>query len=75
MIFILLVSFILNIIIYVYSENLINFFTNKYIRKYISINRKIIGVEIFFLGGSLIYFMYMLSYGIHFIATHPIIIN
>ena len=29
MIFILLVSFILNIIIYVYSENLINFFTNK----------------------------------------------
>lgn len=64
-----------NIIILVYSDKLLNLFTNKYIRWYIGFNKKIIGIEIFFLGGSILYFMYMLSYGIHFIATHPIIIT
>ena len=74
MILILLLAFIINIVILVYSDKLMNFFTNKYIRGYINLNKKIIGIEICFLGGSLIYFMYILSYGIHFIATHPIII-
>ena len=75
MILILLLAFILNIVILVYSDKLMNIFSNKYIRWYIALNKKLIGIEICFLGGSLIYFMYMLSYGIHFIATHPIIIN
>ena len=72
---ILLIGFILNIIILIYSDKLLTFFTNKYIRWYIILNKKLIGIEICFLGGSLIYFMYILSYGIHFIATHPIIFN
>lgn len=74
-ILILLLSFMINIIIFIYSDKLMNFFTNKYIRWYIAFNKKIIGIEICFLGGSILYFMYVLSYGIHFIATHPIIIN
>jgi hypothetical protein len=72
---ILLVAFMFNIIIYVFSDKLINIFTNKYIRWYIGLNKKVIGVEICFLGGSILYFMYILSYGIHFIATHPVIIT
>nr|WUR10614.1 hypothetical protein [Elmerina hispida] len=75
MIFILLIGFIINLLIFVYSDKLINLFNNKYIKWYIIFNKKIIGIEICFIGSSLIYFMYMLSYGIHFIATHPIIIN
>jgi len=75
MILILLLSFIINIILFVYSDKILNYFTNKYIRWYISFNKKIIAIEIWFLGGSLLYFMYYLSYGIHFIATHPIIIK
>jgi len=71
----LLLAFMLNILIIIYSEKLLNFFTNKYIRWYIAFNKKIIGIELLFLGGSILYFMYVLSYGIHFIATHPIIIN
>lgn len=72
LIMILLLGFLLNIIILVYSDKLMSLFTNKYIRWYIALNKKLIGIEICFLGTSLIYFMYNLSAGIHFIATHPI---
>nr|YP_009517255.1 hypothetical protein DXG01_000034 [Tephrocybe rancida]YP_009517280.1 hypothetical protein DXG01_000035 [Tephrocybe rancida]AYE93189.1 hypothetical protein DXG01_000034 [Tephrocybe rancida]AYE93190.1 hypothetical protein DXG01_000035 [Tephrocybe rancida] len=70
-----LTALIMNQIIYVYSDKLLNLFKNKYIRWYIIFNKKIIGLEIIFIGVSLLYFMYYLSYGIHFIATHPITFN
>lgn len=69
---ILLLAFIINVTILVYSDKLISFFTNKYIIWYITLNKKLIGIEIIFLSASLIYFMFTLSSGIHFIATHPI---
>lgn len=75
LIIILLLGLLINILIFAYSDKLINYFSNKYIKMYIGFNKKIIGVEICFLGGSLLYFMYTLSFGIHFIATHPIIID
>jgi len=75
LIIILLLGLLINILIFAYSDKLINYFNNKYIKMYIGFNKKIIGVEICFLGGSLLYFMYTLSFGIHFIATHPIIID
>lgn len=75
LIIILILAFMINIVIFVFSDKLMNLFTNKYIRWYIGFNKKKIGIEIFFLGGSIIYFMYNLSYGLHFIATHPITIN
>lgn len=71
----LLLAFMLNIIILIYSDKLLNLFTNKYIRWYINFNKKVIGIEICFLGGSLLWFLYVLAYGIHFIATHPIILS
>jgi hypothetical protein len=72
---ILLIFFIINIVILIHSDKLMSLFSNKYIRAYIAFNKKIIGIELILLGGSLVYFMYMLSYGIHFIATHPIILS
>lgn len=72
---ILICSLLFNIILLVYSDKFMNLFTNKYIRWYININKKFIGLEVFFLGATILYFMYYLSYGIHFIATHPIIIS
>lgn len=74
LIIILLIAFIFNIIILVYSDKIMSLFTNKYIRWYIALNKKVIGIEIIFLSGTLLYFMYTLSSGIHFIATHPIIL-
>jgi len=71
-IMILLISLLINIIIFVYSDRLYSIFTNKYLIKLIILNKKLIGLEIVFLGGSLIYFMYILSYGLHFLVTHPI---
>jgi hypothetical protein len=74
-IIILLVGFMLNILVYLYSDKISNYFTNKYIKWYVNFNKKIIGIELLFLGSSILYFMYILSYGIHFLATHPIIFN
>jgi hypothetical protein len=48
LIIILLVAFIWNILIFSYSDNLMNIFSNKYIRWYIGFNKKLIGIEIFF---------------------------
>ena len=73
LILILLIAFIIQILIY--SDKIMSFFSNKYIRWYIQFNKKILGIEVCFLGISLVYFMYLLSYGIHFIATHPITIT
>ena len=74
-IIILILALILNILMWVYSDKLLNLFTNKYIRWYILYNKKVIGIEIAFLSISILYFMYKLSYGLHFIATHPITFN
>lgn len=74
-IIVLIIFLLINIIVFTYSDKLINYFKNKYIKLYININKKFIGIEIFLLGTSIIYFMYNLTFGIHFIATHPIIIN
>lgn len=75
LIIILLLAFMINIIILVYSDKIFNLFTNKYIRWYIVFNIKVIGIENLFLGSSILYFMYVLSDGLHFICTHPIILN
>lgn len=72
LVIILLIFFILNTLVFIYSDKLIDYFNNKYIKWYIYINKKFIAVELFFLSTSILYFMYILSYGIHFIATHPI---
>ena len=74
-IIILILALILNILMWVYSDKLLNLFTNKYIRWYILYTKKVIGIEIAFLSISILYFMYKLSYGLHIIATHPITFN
>ena len=72
LIIILFIFFILNILAFIYSDRIINYFSNKYIIWYIKINKKFIGLELFLLSITLLNSMYFLSYGIHFIATHPI---
>ena len=74
-IIILLLSLMINIVIFLYSDKISNFFTNKYIKWYLTLNKKFISIEICFLGCSILYFMYTLITGIRFIAIHPIIIN
>lgn len=75
LIIILFLSFILNILLLIYSDKILSYFTNKYIRWYIIFNKKIIGIEVFLLSFTLLYSMIYMSYGIHFIATHPIQFN
>lgn len=74
-IIVLLLAFMFNILIFIYSDKISKIFTNKYIKWYINFNKKIIAIELIFLGSSILYFMLTLSYGIHFLATHPIIFN
>lgn len=72
-IIILIIAFMFNILVYLYSDKISNYFTNKYIKMYVNFNKKIIGIELLFIGSSILYFMYILTYGIHFLATHPIV--
>ena len=69
---ILFICFMINLIIFVYTDKILNYFTNKYIRLYVQFNKKIMGVEITIIGLTILYNLYMLSYGLHFISTHPI---
>jgi len=67
------ISLLFNIALFIFSENLTKYFTNKYILLYINFNRKIIGFEIFMLSGWIIYILYLLLNGLHYIAIHPVI--
>jgi len=64
-----------NLLVYINSDKIINYFNNKYIKWYVSLNKKIIRIELFYLGTAILYFMYTLSTGLHFLATHPITFN
>lgn len=70
----LITVLISNLIIYINMDRIRNFFNNKFIRWYLDFNKKLMSIEIIILGSSILYFMYTLSKGILFIATHPITI-
>ena len=74
-IFGLLLVLLLNIILYINMDRIIKFFNNKFIIWYLVVNKKFLSIEIFILGGTILFFMHTLIRGIRFIATHPIIIN
>ena len=69
----LIIAFFINTIIVIYSDNLMNYFTNKYIRWYININKKIIGIELCFIGGTIIYGMYYIWSGSYIKLLHDTI--
>ena len=75
LIIIMLIVFIVNLLVYLNTDKIINYFNNKYIKWYVSFNKKIIRIELFYLGSVILYFMYTLSSGLHFLATHPITFN
>ena len=70
---IIFISFLFNLTAYIFSDRLLKYFKNKYIIWYISFNKKVIVFEIIMLSGWIIYLLYVLLYGLHYIATHPII--
>ena len=70
---ILILSLLINIFVLIYSDKITNFFTNKYIRWYVKTNMRLIKFEVFCLGFTILYFMYNLSIGLQYIATHPIL--
>lgn len=72
---ILIICLLINILVLINSDRIIKLFTNKYIRWYVNVNLKLIGIEVFCLGSSIIYFMYCLSKGLQYLATHPIIFS
>lgn len=71
----LFICFIVNIVIVINSEKILSYIKNKYIRWYIIFNKKMISIEIFFLSVTILYVLYDITKGLHFIATHPINLN
>ena len=71
----LLVILFINILLYINMDIIIKYFNNKYIIWYLTFNKKMMGIEIFISSVTILYFMFIVSKGILFIATHPVIIN
>ena len=72
-IFIFFISLLFNMTLFLFSERLLKYFTNKYILWYLKFNQKIIAFEIIILSGWIGYLLYVLLTGLHYIATHPVI--
>lgn len=73
-IILLFIAFLINVIILLYRDKLISYFKNKYIVTYLKLQTHIILLELIFIFIIMSYAFYNLMLGIHFIATHPIII-
>ena len=74
-IIILFIAFTLNALVLIYRDRIINYFTNKYIRGYLKLNSSVIAIELIILSITVLYFLFTLSRGLQFIATHPIFIS
>lgn len=72
---VLMLSFLFSLSAFIFSGKLMKYFKNKYILLAIETNKKFIDIELVLTGFSIVYFMFQLTTGIYFIATHPIIIN
>jgi hypothetical protein len=70
---ILFISLLFNLTAYLFSGKLMSYFKNKYILRYLSINKKVIVFEIITVSGLIIYLLYTLLFGLQYIASHPII--
>lgn len=68
-IIVLFIIFCVHAIVLIYREKILNYFTNKYIKAYLNFNNRIIGLEFIFVGLTVLYFLYQLSKGLHFLAT------
>jgi hypothetical protein len=72
---VILIFFIINLLIYINSDRILNLFKNKIIKTYVNFNLKFIKIEVFFLSCTLIYFLYSIAFGLHYLVTHPIILS
>lgn len=68
----LFIVFAFNAIILIYRDRIVGYFKNKYIRAYLNLQAKIIAIELIFLSGTIVYFLYNIAIGAQFIARHPI---
>ena len=66
------IVYIINTLVLLYSDRILNYFKNKYIRAYLNLQAKIITIELIFLSGTIVYFLYNIAIGAQFIARHPI---
>ena len=66
------ISLLFNITLFMFSDRLLKYFTNKYIRAYLILNKKLIAFEIIMLSGWIGYLLYVILTSLYYIATHPV---
>ena len=67
--------FLYNIVLFIYKDKILSYFTNKYIVLYLKLQFKILNIEIIVLALLIIYYFYFLIIGLHFLAIFPISAN
>jgi hypothetical protein len=74
-IIVLFIAFTFNVLILLFREKIMGYFTNKYILAYLNLNVRILFIEVFILSATILFFLINLTSGLHFLATHPIVIS
>lgn len=72
-IFIFFISLLFNVTLFIFSDRLLSYFTNKYVLWYLKFNKNFIAFEIIILSCWIGYLLYVLLTGLQYIATHPVI--
>lgn len=67
--------FLYNILLIIYKDKILNYFTNKYIVLYLKLQFKILNIETIVLALLIIYYFYFLIIGLQFLAIFPISVN
>lgn len=67
--------FLYNIVLFIYKDKILSYFTNKYIVLYLKLQFKILKIEIIVLALLIVYYFYFLIIGLHFLAIFPISTN
>lgn len=74
-IILLFISFIFNLLIVIFRDKLLNYFTNKYIVGYLKLQFKVLFFELFVISLLIFYALGYLAYGLYFLVRHPVMIN
>lgn len=67
--------FLYNVVLFIYKDKILNYFTNKYIVLYLKLQFKILNIEIIIIALLILYYFYFLIIGLHFLAIFPINVN
>ena len=63
------------LLIFIFKDKLLNYFTNRIVLTYLNIQFRIIFVELFVISLLIFYALGYLVYGLYFLVRHPVVFS